>query len=244
VLALGATSDIAKATVRRLVRARRLHTVVLAARDMAALAGFAEELRAAGVATVVEARFDADDTASHPALIEEIFARHGDIDLCLLAFAILGDQGRTESDPQAALQVMRTNLLGTVSVTVPLVVQLRRQGHGCLVALSSVAGERVRRSNFTYGASKAGMDAYLQGTADALEGSGVEVIVVRPGFVRTRMTAGIPPAPFTVEAEDVAAAVVRALGAGSTTIWVPARLRLLMWALRQLPRPLFRRLPR
>ena len=131
-----------------------------------------------------------------------------------------------------------------MSVTVPLARRLRAQGHGSLVALSSVAGERVRRANYTYGASKAGMDAYLQGTSDALQGSGVEVIVVRPGFVHTRMTAGLRPAPLAVGPDAVADAVAVALGRGSATIWVPASVRALMWLLRQLPRPLFRRLPR
>ncbi|GAC1339842.1 MAG: decaprenylphospho-beta-D-erythro-pentofuranosid-2-ulose 2-reductase [Candidatus Dormibacteria bacterium] len=242
VLVLGGTSEIALAIVRHLLRTQRLQTIVLAARDATELSRRAQELREAGPAAVEELPFEADDTAGHPALIEAIFDRHGDIDLCLIAFGVLGDQARTEADAAAALTVMRTNLLGTVSVLVPLSVRLRRQGHGSLVALSSVAGERVRRANFTYGASKAGMDAYLQGMSDALHGSGVEVLVVRPGFVRTRMTAGMRAAPLAVGPDEVAAAVVAALGKGSATVWVPPRLRLIMWALRQLPRPLFRRI--
>ncbi|MFN2451964.1 MAG: SDR family NAD(P)-dependent oxidoreductase [Candidatus Dormibacteria bacterium] len=243
-LVFGATSDIARAIVWRLCAGNRLRTVVLAARDTAAMAAFGQELRGSGVAQVAEVPFDADDTPAHGPMVHTIFDKHGDIDVCVLAFAVLGDQARTEEDAEAALQVMRTNLLGIVSLTVPLVRRLRAQGHGSLVGLSSVAGERVRRANYTYGASKAGMDAYLQGTADALHGSGVEVIVVRPGFVHTRMTRGIPPAPFSIGPEAVAAAVALALGRGSATIWVPAPVRALMWGLRQLPRPLFRRLPR
>jgi decaprenylphospho-beta-D-erythro-pentofuranosid-2-ulose 2-reductase len=116
------------------------------------------------------------------------------------------------------------------------------QGHGTIVVLSSVAGERVRASNFVYGASKAGLDGFAQGLGDSLRGTGVEVLVVRPGFVHTRMTAGLDAAPLATTPEAVAKAVVEGLARGSHTVWVPAALRFVMIALRHLPRPIFRRL--
>jgi decaprenylphospho-beta-D-erythro-pentofuranosid-2-ulose 2-reductase len=111
------------------------------------------------------------------------------------------------------------------------------------VVLSSAAGERVRRADFIYGSSKAGLDAFAQGLGDALYGTGVHVMVVRPGFVRTRMTAGLPPAPLATTPEAVATAIELGLRRRSETVWVPGTLRLVMSALRHAPRALFRRLP-
>jgi len=129
-----------------------------------------------------------------------------------------------------------------VSVTVPIVQRLVAQGHGAIVLLSSVAGERARKSNFVYGSSKAGIDAYYQGLADSLAGTGVQVLVVRPGFVVSKMTEGMSPAPLSTTPEAVAAAIARGLERGSTTVWVPPVMRLVMAGLRHLPRPVFRRL--
>jgi decaprenylphospho-beta-D-erythro-pentofuranosid-2-ulose 2-reductase len=120
--------------------------------------------------------------------------------------------------------------------------RLRAQGHGTLVVLSSVAGERARRSNFVYGASKAGLDAFAQGLGDALHPTGVRVLVVRPGFVHTKMTTGLKAPPLSTTPEAVAAAIVTGLASGAHTVWVPGPLRFVFSALRHLPRPLFRRL--
>ena len=160
----------------------------------------------------------------------------------LVAFGVLGDQPRAESDAAAALEIVQTNFTGVVSVTVPLVEHLEEQGHGALVLLSSVAGERARRSNFVYGSSKAGVDAFYQGLADRLAGTGVQVLIVRPGFVTTKMTDGMKPAPLSTTPEAVAQAIARGLERGSTTVWVPPALRVVMSGLRHLPRPVFRRL--
>jgi decaprenylphospho-beta-D-erythro-pentofuranosid-2-ulose 2-reductase len=106
-----------------------------------------------------------------------------------------------------------------------------------------VAGERPRRTNFAYGSTKAGLDAFFTGLREALRPDGVSVLVVRPGFVTTKMTAGMKPAPLAVTAEQVAAIAVAALRAGKETVWAPAPMRLVMSALRHVPAPLFRRLP-
>jgi decaprenylphospho-beta-D-erythro-pentofuranosid-2-ulose 2-reductase len=136
-----------------------------------------------------------------------------------------------------------TNYVGAVSVMVPVARHLREQGHGAMVLLSSVAGERARRSNFVYGSSKAGVDAFAQGLADSMVGSGANVLVVRPGFVRTKMTEGMKAAPLSTTPEAVADAIAEGIASGRTTIWVPPPLRYLMAVLRHLPRPVFRRLP-
>ncbi|MHB8671329.1 MAG: SDR family NAD(P)-dependent oxidoreductase [Acidimicrobiales bacterium] len=244
VLVLGGGSDIAAATVRRLV-GEGARTVVLAARDAGnRLTGLAGELRSIGASTVDLVDFEADDTSSHRGLLEDIGARHGDLDLVLIAFGELGDPAVTREDPGAALALLRTNVLGTVSTVMESAAHLRRQGHGTIVVLSSVAAERVRASNFPYGASKAAVDGFCQGLADHLEGSGVGILLVRPGFVRTKMTAGLRPAPFATTPEVVAEAVVEGLRRGAPVVWAPPRLRLVMSILRHLPRPLFRRLDR
>ena len=170
VLVLGGGSDIALATLRELVQ-RRARTVVLAARDPEALRATADELRAAGATTVETIAFDARDTASHDAFVADVFDRVGDIDLALVAFGVLGDQEEAEHDGRAAVDIAEVNYVGSVSVTVPIAQRMRTQGHGTIVALSSVAGERARRSNFVYGSSKAGMDAFFQGLGDSLVGS-------------------------------------------------------------------------
>lgn len=241
VLVLGGTSDIGLAIARRL-GAPRAATVVLAGRDAAALQAAAAELSTDGAGMVDTVLFDADDTDSHTQFCDAVFDRR-DFDVVILAVGVLGDQQVAEADNRAAVEILRTNLVGCASIALCVAQRLRRQGHGTLVVLSSVAGERVRRSNFVYGASKAGLDAFAQGLGDSLVGSGAGVMIVRPGFVVSRMTAGREPLPFSTTPEVVAEAVDSGLRRGSDVVWVPRILRVVMVLLRHLPRALFRRLP-
>ncbi len=241
VLVLGGGSDIGLAIARRLAAPRR-GRVVLAGRDPHRLHEPAEALRAAGAGTVETALFDADDTDTHPGAIDALFAG-GDLDVAVLAAGVLGDQEAAERDPRVAVDVLHTNFTGCASAALCVARRLRAQGHGTLVVLSSVAGERVRRSNFVYGASKAGLDGFALALGDSLVGSGARVVVVRPGFVTTKMTAGRAAVPFSSTAEEVAAAVDAAIRRGREVVWVPAVLRPVMVVLRHLPRALFRRLP-
>ncbi|MET7696161.1 MULTISPECIES: decaprenylphospho-beta-D-erythro-pentofuranosid-2-ulose 2-reductase [unclassified Streptomyces] len=239
-LILGGTSEIALATARRLI-ARRTRTVWLAGRPSPELEKAAAHLRALGADTRT-VDFDALDPHSHETALGKVFAE-GDLDMVLLAFGVLGDQARDEKEPVSAVRVAQTNYTGAVSAGLVCARALQTQGHGSLVVLSSVAGERARRANFIYGSSKAGLDAFAQGLGDALHGTGVHVMVVRPGFVRTRMTAGLTEAPLATTPEAVATAIELGLRRRSETVWVPGALRLVMSALRHVPRPLFRRLP-
>jgi decaprenylphospho-beta-D-erythro-pentofuranosid-2-ulose 2-reductase len=241
VLVLGGGSDLGLAITRALVR-RRARTVILAGRAPEDLKPAADDLAALGAETVERVAFDALDPEGHDAFVDGVFDRHGDIDLVLVAFGVLGDQAEAERNPAAALEVLRTNFVGAASVCLALARRLRVQGHGTLVVLSSVAGERVRAANFVYGASKAGLDGFCQGLGDALAGTGVRVLVVRPGFVPTKMTAGREKAPFSTTAEGVAEAVVRGLETGADVVWAPPVLRYVMAVARHLPRPVFRRL--
>jgi decaprenylphospho-beta-D-erythro-pentofuranosid-2-ulose 2-reductase len=240
VLVLGGTSDIALATVERWLRHASIR-VDLAARPSAGRDEAARRLAGLGADVRVH-DFDAEDPEQHPALIQNI-ADQGDVDVALVAFGVLQDDDASWQVHADAVRQARVNYLGAVSVGVLLADQMRRQGHGVIVALSSVAGERVRRSNFVYGSTKAGMDAFFLGLGEALRGSGVRVLVVRPGFVHTKMTKGRDAAPLAVDADAVAAAVVDGVAKGSELIWVPRAMRGVMSGLRHVPRPLFRRLP-
>jgi decaprenylphospho-beta-D-erythro-pentofuranosid-2-ulose 2-reductase len=240
-LVLGGGSEIGLATARALV-AGRTRTVILAARRPDELVAAAEGLERAGARAVERVEFHAGDHQGHEQFVGRVFDRDEDIDAVLVAFGVLGDQRSMESDARAARALIETNFLDAVSVIIPVVERLRAQGHGTLVVLSSVAAERPRRSNFIYGASKAGLDAFAQGLGDALGETGVDVMVVRPGFVRTKMTAGLEPAPLSTTPEAVAQAIVEGLRRGAHTVWVPPVLRSVMSIVRHLPRPLFRRL--
>ncbi|MDN0195270.1 decaprenylphospho-beta-D-erythro-pentofuranosid-2-ulose 2-reductase [Streptomyces sp. S.PNR 29] len=239
-LVLGGTSEIALATARRLI-ARRTRTVWLAGRPSPALEESAGHLRGLG-AEVHTVAFDALSPESHEGVLGKVFAE-GDIDMVLLAFGVLGDQAHDEREPASAVRVAQTNYTGAVSAGLVSARALQAQGHGSLVVLSSVAGERARRSNFIYGSSKAGLDAFAQGLGDALHGTGVHVMVVRPGFVRSKMTAGLEQTPLATTPEAVATAIELGLRRRSELVWVPGALRLVMSALRHVPRAVFRRLP-
>lgn len=240
VLVLGATSDIAQAITRRLVQ-RRCCTVVLAARRPERLDGFAAELKAMGATTVDTVAFDATHTDDHAKVLGDAFERHGDLDVVLLAFALYRQD--YTGDVAGAVDAAMTNYVGSVSACLVVAEHFRRQGHGLLVVLSSVAGERVRKANFVYGSTKAGLDGFAQGLGDALDGSGARVLVVRPGFVATKMTAGQPKAPLATTQDAVADAVVRAMALGREVVYVPSALRYVFMVLRHLPRRVWRRLP-
>ena len=239
-LILGGSSEIALAVAERYA-ARRPLRIVLAGRPSPRLSAAAARLDSAGAA-VSTVDFDAADVGSHATVLERVFAA-GDIDLTIVAFGILGDAEESWHKHDRAVELAQVNYTGAVSVGVALAEHLRRQGHGALVALSSVAGERVRRSNFVYGSTKAGMDGFYLGLGEALRPYGVTVTVVRPGFVHTRMTAGMKPAPLSSTPEQVAEVIVRAVGRRAELVWAPAPLRMLMSVVRHLPRPVFRRLP-
>lgn len=238
-LLLGGTSDIALAVARRYARSGL--RVLLAARPSERRTAAAAELGGLGCA-VTEIDLDARDPASHAATVEAAFAE-GDVDVAVLAFGLLGDAEQDWVDPELALELAEVNFAAPVHLGVLLANRMRAQAHGQVVALSSVAGERVRRSNFVYGSTKAGFDGFFLGLGEALREHGVKVLVVRPGFVRSKMTEGLKEAPLAVGADEVADAVVEAVAGGKELIWVPNAMRLVMSGLRHVPRPLFRRLP-
>jgi decaprenylphospho-beta-D-erythro-pentofuranosid-2-ulose 2-reductase len=239
-LLLGGTSDIALAVARRYAGRGDLR-VVLAARPTERRTAAAAELRELGCA-VTEVDLDARDHDSHAATIDATFAG-GDIDIAVVAFGLLGEAERAWTDPDHALELAEVNYAAPVHLGALLAGRMRAQGHGWIVALSSVAGERVRRSNFVYGSTKAGFDGFFLGLGEALREHGVRVLVVRPGFVRSKMTEGRPEVPLSVTPDQVAEAIVDGVTEKRDLIWVPGPLRAVMSGLRHVPRPLFRKLP-
>lgn len=238
-LLIGGTSEIALSIANTVARQESVQ-VVLAARPGQRRDEAGSTLAGLGC-TVETLDFDATDLDQSVPLLGEVFDRL-DVDIAVVAHGVLPDQDHLEVDPKAAVEVCTINYTSAVVVGLLLADRMRTQGHGVIVAVSSVAGVRPRVVNYVYGSSKAGLDAFYTGLRDRLHGSGVRVLVVRPGHVHTGMTAGLPPAPFAVPVGRVADAVVARLGTGNQTVWVPAVLGPVMTGLRLMPAPLFRRL--
>jgi decaprenylphospho-beta-D-erythro-pentofuranosid-2-ulose 2-reductase len=242
VLLLGGSSEIGLAIVRRLARDAPVG-VYLLGRDRARLEEVAGALRAEAWRDVEVGLVDAEAIDTHEATIATAFERMGGFDLAILAVGILGAQEGLDADPATSTEVMQVNFTGAGSLLMTCMRAMRRQGNGTLVVLSSVAAERPRAGNAIYGAAKAGLDALAQGLADAAGSDGPRVLVVRPGFVKTRMTQGLDPAPFATTPEAVAEATARGLSGRAHTVWVPGKLRVVFAVLRHLPRAIYRRLP-
>lgn len=238
VVVLGGTSDIARAIVAKFVSPALRH-VVLAVRDPDAATDLDLDLGSADVSVV---RFDATDTESHEAIIDQIAADVGDLDVVIQAFGQLGPAELPT--PRVGADLAIVNYVGAVSTGLAVAQRLRAQGHGVLVVLSSVAGVRTRASNFVYGSTKAGQDAFATGLNHALHGSGARVMTVRPGFVRSSMTQGLQDAPFATDPDAVADAVVTGLRRGSSVVWVPGILRVVFGLLRFAPDFVWRKLDR
>ena len=241
-LLVGGSSEIGVAIARRLASDGPVRPYLMG-RDRPRLEQAAATLERAGCTEIELDLVDACAVAAHEQAIARAFERGGGFDVVVLAVGVLGAQEGLDVDPEKAIEVMQVNFVGCGSLLLQCLRRLRDQGRGTLVVLSSVAAERPRAGNATYGAAKAGLDSLAQGLADATASRGVRVLVVRPGFVKTRMTVGLPSAPFATTPEKVADATARALRGRAHTIWVPSALRYIFAVLRHVPRPLYRRLP-
>ena len=235
VLVLGATSAIAQQVAR--LYADRGAELFLVARNEERLGAVADDLRVRG-ASVETAIADLDDPARH----DELLARAAPLELVFLAHGVLGVARDTGGTAEAAEAVLRTDLLGPVSLLTRAAQRLEAQGSGCIAALSSVAGDRGRGSNLVYGAAKAGLTAFLSGLRNRLSGAGVRVVTVKPGFVDTPMTDHLPKNPLYASPERVARDVVRAIDTGADVVYTPWWWRFVMLAVRLIPERLFKRL--
>lgn len=239
---LGGTSEIAQALLAQMHRDDGMR-VVLAGRDAVGLRRVSEQLARSGADVADLVQFDAEDGAAEDTVDACFKAVQGPLDMVVVAVGLLGEDGPSGLDPPDTRAMLTVNATWPAAACSAVAARMRAQGYGRIVVLSSVAGVRVRRSNFLYGSAKAGLDAFAVGLSEALRGSGVLVHVVRPGFVRTKMTAGRPPAPFAASADDVARAILAGVVERRQVIWVPASLRYVFGVLGQLPQGIWRRLP-
>jgi len=240
VLVIGGGSEIAGAILEELPACPG-REVALLGRESAALGAAAERLAGKAIATHT-IPLEALEFGSHRAAIDRAAEALGTIDLVIVAIGVLGERGAFPEDIPAAAEVLQINTAGAGSLLLESARVLRGQGHGTIVVLSSVAAQRARAANAVYCASKAGLDSLAEGLGDALQPHGVNVMVVRPGFVRTRMTAGLAEPPMSCDPRTVGLATVRGLERGAQNVWAPSRLRWLMLAIRLAPRGLMRRL--
>ncbi|AFC41462.1 short chain dehydrogenase [Mycobacterium intracellulare MOTT-02] len=242
ILLLGGTSEIGLAICERYLQNAHARIVLAAMPNDPGRDAAVAQMKAAGARSVELIDFEATDPDTHPKMIDQAFA-NGDVDVAIVAFGILGDAEELWQNQHKAVLAAEINYTAAVSVGVLLAEKMRAQGFGQIIAMSSAAGERVRRSNFVYGSTKAGLDGFYLGLGEALREFGVRVLVIRPGQVRTRMSAHVKEAPLTVDKEYVANLAVTAAAKGKELVWAPAAFRYVMMVLRHVPRPIFRKLP-
>ncbi len=241
IIVLGGSSDIARAIVKKLCAARA-QSVVLAGRNQTLLDEAAAEARDYGATTTHTVRFEATEPLDAARAVSACFEALGEpVDLVIVAVGLLGRQLEYEDDPTMAATMATVNYAWPVAALSELRRRLVAQGHGRILVLSSVAAIRVRRVSYLYSGAKAGLDRLCDGLADSLAGTGVTLQIVRPGFVRSKMTAGEPEIPFSTGVNEVADNVLRGLASESRVIWSPPILRVVFFVLRHLPAPIWRR---
>ncbi|MGF6881629.1 decaprenylphospho-beta-D-erythro-pentofuranosid-2-ulose 2-reductase [Nocardia sp. GAS34] len=242
ILLLGGTSEIGLAICAEYLKKGPARILLAALPNDPLRADAVAQMEAAGASTVELIDFDALDTDGHQKVIDAAWAG-GDVDVAIVAFALDGDPEELWQNQRKAVRVAQVNYTASVSVGVLLGEKMKAQGFGRIIVMSSVAGERVRRSNFVYGSTKAGMDGFYLGLGEALRPHGPRVLVIRPGMVRTRFSAHVKEAPLTVNKEDIAVLAVTSAQQGKELVWAPGPFRFVMMILRHIPRPIFRRLP-
>jgi len=240
ILVLGATSGIAEATCR--IWAAEGAQLFLVARNAEKLAAVAADLKTRGAAFVDTAVADLDDTEKHAELLSHAINSLTGMDIALLAHGILGDQARAEQDFHHAAQILHTNFVAPVSLLTWLANFCVQRKAGVLAVISSVAGDRGRKSNYLYGASKAGLTAFLAGLRNRVDREGVTVMTIKPGPVKTAMTAGVKGSEKFADVDKVAQSIVAAIDKRADTVYVPFQWGPIMWVVRSIPERVFKKL--
>lgn len=240
ILVLGATSGIAEAVCRRW--AKRGESLFLVARNEDKLAAVAADMRTRGAAYVDTAVADLDDTAIHAELLAHAINSLAGLDIAFLALGVLGDQPKAERSFPEAARILHTNLVAPVSLLTWLANYCAQRRAGTLVILSSVAGERGRKSNYVYGSSKAGLTVFVDGLRNRIDRDGVRVMTIKPGPVKTAMTAGMKGSEKFADVESVAATLVKAIDRGTDIVYVPGIWRIIMAVIRSIPERIFKKL--
>lgn len=241
VLIIGATSAIAT-EVARLFAADGA-AFFLAARSPEKLAALRDDLLVRGASKVDTEALDLSDIAGHAALLDTAKKSLGRLDDVLVAYGTLGDQQASQQSVETTLREWNTNATSTIALLTLLGNELECQRHGTLAVISSVAGDRGRRSNYVYGAAKAALSAFLEGLRARLSGAGVRVVTVKPGMVDTPMTAHLKKGPLFASPERVGNDIYQAMRRGRDVVYTPGYWRLVMFVIRALPERVFKRLP-
>jgi decaprenylphospho-beta-D-erythro-pentofuranosid-2-ulose 2-reductase len=241
-LLLGGTSDIGTAIVDALL-ARGVDIVVLAGRDLNRLRLAARAFEQGSV-SVTCLEFDATNPEQVATIVDDATREVGDLDVIIVSVGVLGgplgEEPGLDAGPVAIAAVVTVNTTAAMGLVATGAATLKRQGHGTLIVLSSVAGFLVRSDNPIYGASKAALDGYAVAVGDLLRGTGAQLMVVRPGFVRTSMTAGMSDRPMTTTPAAVASAVISGMDRNASIVWAPRPVGFVMNVLRLLPAPVRR----
>ncbi len=237
-LILGATSAMAEQTARLL--AADGDKLILAARDPERLEILAKDLKVRGASEIqVLPPFDASKADTFDALLDEA----GEVDRVLIAYGSLPDQEALENDPAGIRREMCTNFGSVIDLSSRIATRMQAKGSGTLAVISSVAGLRGRQSNYIYGSAKGGVILFLQGLRNRLQPHGVRVITLLPGFVDTPMTADIEKGPLFASAAKAGACIHKAITRGKCdVVYVPGFWRFIMWIIRAIPEPIFKRL--
>lgn len=240
VLALGATSAIAEATLRLL--AERGARFYLVARSQEKLNAVAADLHTRGASGVATHAMDLDDTAAHPAMLAAAAHSLGTIEMALLAHGVLGNEAEAEASYAAAEAVFRTNFLSAMSLITWLANYFESTKQGTLAVISSVAGDRARKSNYVYGTSKGALSMFADGVRNRIDRAGVQVLTIKPGFVSTPMTAHLAQGPLFAQPSQVARGIVKAIEKRRDVVYLPAFWAIIMMILRLVPRRIFKRM--
>src|SRR5271170_3126624 len=240
ILVLGATSGIAEATCR--IWATQGASLFLVARNAEKLAAVAADLRTRGASYVDTAVADLDDTDKHPELLAHAVNSLTGMDIAYLAHGILGEQAEAEQDFNAAAQILYTNLMAPVSLLTWLANFCVQRHSGVIAVLSSVAGDRGRKSNYVYGSSKAGLSAFLGGLRNRVDREGVTVLTIKPGPTKTAMTANMPKSEKFADPESVAESIVSAIDKRKHILYVPFQWQPIMFIIRNIPERIFKKL--
>lgn len=240
VLALGATSAIAEATLRLL--AERGARFYLVGRSPEKLYAVAADLHTRGAAGVATHTMDLDDTVAHPAMLAAAAQSLGTIELALLAQGVLGNQEDAQTSYAETEAILRTNFLSAVSLITWLANYFESSKEGTLAVISSVAGDRARKSNYVYGASKGALSIFVDGVRNRVDRAGVQVLTIKPGFVATPMTAHLPQGPLFATPAQVARGIVKAIEKRRDVVYLPAFWRGIMLVVRMIPGRIFKKL--
>ncbi|HEX4309325.1 MAG TPA: SDR family oxidoreductase [Acidobacteriaceae bacterium] len=240
VLALGATSAIAQATLRLLAEQQASFFIV--GRNEQKLAAVRDDLLTRGASAVSTFAADLDDTDAHPAMLSHAVTAMGGIDVALLAHGVLGDQPEAEKNYAVAAAILQTNFLSAVSLVTWLANYFEAEHRGTIAVVSSVAGDRGRKSNYVYGASKGGLNIFLDGVRNRIDRAGVQVLTIKPGFVATPMTAHLKKNALFAEPAQVAKYILRAIEKRKDVVYAPPFWGLIMLLVRSIPRRIFKKM--